>query len=362
VYSAFDCKTFRDYHDLYLACDAFLLADGFENFRDMSLKHFRLDPCHYYTAPGLGWDAALLKSRVKLGLLTDIDMLLMFEKQSRGGVSMISKRYAQAPADGKGSAIAYYDANNLYGWAMMQPLPRCDFKWEPEPESFTTERVLTMSAKARRGYTLMVDLDYPEELHDAHNAYPLAPESMEVTPDMASPYIHEVCRANKLDLAPCRKLVPNLRDKKNYVLTLANLQLYLRLGMKLRAVHKVISYEQSAWLKSYIEGNTAARQEAKRDGNAFLADFFKLMNNAVFGKTMENVRNRSDIRLWTSTDRFLNRALAHPRIKHVEIINPDLVAIEKATLTVTMRKPIYAGMTILDLSKTLMYERTASCC
>ena len=358
VYEAFNCRTFRDYHDIYLAVDVTALADCFENFRTRSLAHFGLDPCYYFTAPGLSWDAALFKTGVRLELLQDIDMFLFFERQSRGGVSMISHRYAEAPADGKGSAIGYYDANNLYGWAMCEPLPESDYKWMAEADvaALDAESILAMDPMGKRGCTLMVDLEYPVALHDAHNDYPLAPETMVVTPEMASPYTHAVCEAHKMKLDTCRKLVPNLRDKERYVVSLRNLQLYLRLGLKLKKVHRVVSYKQSAWLKPYIQWNTLARQAAKRAGNLFDADFFKLMNNAVFGKTMENVRNRENITLWTSNQRFLNRVLASPALKNLVIFDEDLVAVVKHKTHVKLNKPVQVGMAILDLSKVCMYD------
>ena len=127
----------RDYHDLYLKSDVLLLADVFENFRDVCLTNYELDPAWYYTAPGLAWDAALKKTEVELELLSDPDMLLMVEKGIRGGVSSIMHRYAKAnnkymgedynPAESS-KYLQYLDANNLYGWAMSRPLPTKGFK------------------------------------------------------------------------------------------------------------------------------------------------------------------------------------------------------------------------------------------
>jgi hypothetical protein len=137
VWKTFNCQNLGDYHDLYLRTDVLLLADVFENFRKTCLKQYELDPAHYYTSPGLSWDALLKKTEVQLELLTDYDMFLFIEKGLRGGVSMTSKRYAKAnnplipdfnPKD-KTSYIMYLDAHNLYGWAMSQPLPTGGFEW-----------------------------------------------------------------------------------------------------------------------------------------------------------------------------------------------------------------------------------------
>jgi hypothetical protein len=138
-----------EYHDLYLKTDVLLLADVFENFRELCLDYYGLDAAHYFTSPGLAWDAALKLSKVKLELLTDPDMFLMVEKGIRGGISVISNRYSVANNKYMGPSydetkpskfITYLDANNLYGWAMCQPLPTSDFKWI-DPEDFDLDRL-----------------------------------------------------------------------------------------------------------------------------------------------------------------------------------------------------------------------------
>ena len=143
VWKYFDMKTIRNYHDLYLKTDVLLLADVFENFRDVCIENYKLDPAWCYTAPGLAWDACLKKTEVRLELLNDVDMLLMIEKGIRGGVSIITKRYGKANNPYLGEDfdknsptkyISYLDANNLYGWAMSQPLPVGNFEWMSEEE------------------------------------------------------------------------------------------------------------------------------------------------------------------------------------------------------------------------------------
>ena len=250
------------------------MADVFENFRDICIKNYNLDPGHYYTAPGLAWDAALKVTEVELELLSDMDMLLMVEKGIRGGVSMISNRYGKANNKYMGNRfvaselskyIAYLDANNLYGWAMSKLLPTHSFKWMKVSELETWEV---------HSCILEVDLEYPRSLHDLHSDYLLAPEQIEV---------------NKIN-----KLIPYLWNKKKYVTHYENLKQYLSLGLKLTHIHRGIKFEESQWLEEYITLNTELRTVAT---NEFEKDFFKLMNNSVFGKTMENIRNRVDIKL-----------------------------------------------------------------
>ena len=212
------------------------MADVFENFRNICIKNYKLDPAHYYTAPGLAWDAALKITDVKLELLSDPDMLLMVEKGIRGGVSMISTRYGKANNKYMGDRfvaselskyIAYLDANNLHSWAMSKPLPTHGFKWIKVSELETWEL---------HSYILEVDLEYPRSLHDLHNDYPLAPEHI---------------RVNKID-----KLIPNLWDKNNYVIHYENLKHYLSSGLKSTHVHRGIKFYESQWLKKYIALNT----------------------------------------------------------------------------------------------------------
>ena len=191
VWNTFDCKAIRDYHDLYLKSDVLLLSDVFENFRKTCLKHYKLDPAHYYTSPGLAWDACLKETGQELQLLHDYDMLMMFERGIRGGITHISKRYAVASnkymkdynPDEESSFIQYLDANNLYGWAMSQQLPTHGFKWM---RNLTKEKVMeilekanhSMFNKGKKGYIFEVDLEYPSTLWEDHNDYPLAPEKM----------------------------------------------------------------------------------------------------------------------------------------------------------------------------------------
>ena len=138
VWKEFGIKDLGEYHDLYLKMDVLLLADVFEEFRNVCMENYSLDPAWYYTSPGLSWDALLKHSKINLELLTDLDMLLMFEKGICGGISMISNRFGKANNKFMGGKydpsqpskyLVYLDANNLYGWAMMKPLPVGDFEW-----------------------------------------------------------------------------------------------------------------------------------------------------------------------------------------------------------------------------------------
>ena len=356
VWNEFGLSSMGEYHDLYLKSDILLLADVFENFRKACQQYYELDPAHYFTSPGLSWDAMLKMTNIELELLSDVDMFQFFEKGMRGGISYITNRYGKANnkymknynPEEVSKYIMYLDANNLYGWAMSQYLPTGGFKWLTEEEV----DLFKYNDESEKGLVLEVDLEYPGELHDLHNDYPLAPEKIKVTEDMLSPYCREIAEKFKVKVGLVEKLVPTLSNKEKYVLHYRNLQLYMSLGLKLTKIHRALEFDQSPWLKSYIDFNTKKRAGAK---NSFEKDFFKLMNNSVFGKTMENLRKRQDIKLVTDKEKLVKWA-SRPSYISSKIFNEDLVAIHKIKPTLTLNRPAYVGMCILDLSKTLMYD------
>ena len=205
---------------------------------------------------------------------------------------------------------------------------------------------------SKKGLILEVDLEYPEELHEKHNDYPLGPEKVKVTESMLSDYYQKIANKYKISTGLAHKLIPTLNNKEKYVLHYRNLQSYLDLGLKLKKVHRVLEFNQSPWLKQYIDFNTQKRTQAK---NSFEKDFFKLMNNSVFGKTMENIRKRVDVRLVTDENKLL-KMTSKPTYVSSKIFNENLIAVHKIKETLTLNRPAYIGMCILDLSKTLMYD------
>ena len=341
VWNSFNMKTLKEYHELYNITDVLLLADVFENFRDICLKIYGLDPVHYYTAPGLAWDACLKMTGVQLELLNETNMLLLFEKGIRGGISIISNRYGEANnkymkgynKNKLSKFLMYLDANNLYGCAMSEKLPTHGFKWLTSGEMEKLFNNQIVQVWDRIPCILEVDLEYPKELHDSHNDYPLCPERVKCDKGV-------------------EKLIPNLRDKTKYVIHYKNLMQCLNLGMKLKKIHQGIKFVESAWLKPYIDMNTKLRTQAK---NNFEKDFYKLMNNSVFGKTMENIRNRVDVKLVNTEEKF-KKLVAKPNFKSRKIFNENLISVHMKKTSLTMNKPVYLGMCILELSKTIMFD------
>ena len=222
VWNVFKMNTIGGHHDLYLKTDVLLLADVFEKFIKTCLDYYGLDPCHYFGSPGLGWDAMLKMTGIKLDLILDIDMHLFIGKGMRGGISYISKRYSKVnnkymkcyDSSEEIKFIMYLDANNLYGWAMNQYLPYSEFKWLNKNE-ISRFCLNSISENSFVGYILEVGLEYPDELLKLHNDYPLAPEKLEITQNMLSKYCSDIANKYGIKIGGVNKLISNLRNKKN---------------------------------------------------------------------------------------------------------------------------------------------------
>ena len=200
--------------------------------------------------------------------------------------------------------------NNLYDWTMSEYLPYNDFECLENIDEFD---INSISEKSDTGYFLEVDLEYPDELHELHNDYPLAPEELAVCKDMLSKCCKGIADRYKIKVGDVKKLIPNLGNKTKYVLHYKNLQLCLSLGIKLTKIHRVLKFKHSDWMKGYIDFNTEKRQNATNDLEKY---FFKLMINSVYGKTMENLRKRINVRLANSAKDFLKYTSRPTYITH----------------------------------------------
>ena len=247
-----------------------------EKFIKTCLEYYKLDPCHYFSLPGLSWDEMLKMTKIKLDLISDIDMHLFIEKGMRGGISYIAERYNKAnnqymwnyDSNEENKFITYWDANNLYGWVMI-PLPFSEFDWlsKEEMNKFDPNKIIENNPI---GYILEVDLAYPSKLPDMHNDYPLAPEKLEISQNMLSKYCSNIVDEYGIKVDGVNKLVTNLRNKEKYAIRYRNLQLYLSLGMKLTKIDRVLKFRQPNWLKEYIEFNTDKRKNTLNSfGNFF---------------------------------------------------------------------------------------------
>ena len=264
-------------------------------------------------------------------------MLLMLERGIRGGITQSVNRWAKANNPYVGPEFApdrptrylqYLDANNLYGWAMSQPLPTGGFKWVNVKPS----KISQLAKRKSKGYISEVNVHYPRKLHDSHNGLPFMCERMKIN--------------------GVKKLIPNLYDKKRYVINIRALDQALKHGLVLDKIHRAIEFKQSAWMKKYIDFNTKLRTAAAND---FEKDFYKLMNNSVFGKTIENIRKHINIKLVTNREAYL-KAVIKPNFKSGVLFGENLMGCEMGKIKVVMNKPVYLWQAILDLSKIVMYE------
>ena len=235
---------------------------------------------------------------------------------------------------------------------MSLPLPKKGFHWKRAMP--TEEQIIKMKRNSKKGWSLEVDLEYPQELHDKHNDYPLAPEKKAIRIDQMSEYQKRMMNGLQIEMPNTEKLVLTLEDKEKYVLHFKNLQFYLSQGMRLKKVHRVIEFDQEPWMEPYIRMNTEFRKQAKSD---FETDFYKLMNNSVFGKTMENLRNRVDVKIvraWENDK--IRKLVSSPNYNRHTIFGNDMAGIHMNKTRLVLNKPVYTGMTILENSKILMYD------
>ncbi|XP_055310918.1 uncharacterized protein LOC129573833 [Sitodiplosis mosellana] len=285
-------------------------------------------------------------------------MPLFIERGSRGGLCQVNKRFVRAnnqymdekfdPSKEK-SYLMYLDVNNLYGHAMSKRLPIGGYEWLNESEierKFNTpdERknaaaIMDLNDDSETGFIFEVDLHYPPEIHDAHNDYPFCAEH------------------GRLDhIMKNEKLLLTLNDKKNYVIHLSMLKLALKHGLILKKVHRILQFRQKVWLKPYIDLNTKHRIQSTSN---FDKDYYKKMNNCIYGKTLENLRLRTDIRLinrWTGWKKNARALIARPNFKKCIIFDENLVSIEMQKTHIMMNKPIIVGICVLKLSKVVMYS------
>ena len=292
--------------------------------------------------------------------LTDTVSCSTIDPSVEPSARTVGKRHAKANnplVEGYNQAepknyITYLDANNLYGWAMSLPLLKSGFHWKRVMP--TKEEIMKKGADMKKGWILEVDLEYPEELHEAPNDYPLAPEKRVTEPWKMSEYQRRLMEDLGLEPPNTEKLLLTLEDKEKYVVHYKNLQFYISQGMKLKKVHRVLEFDQEPWMKPYIKMNTDFCKQAKSE---FETDFYKLMNNSVFGKTMENLRNRVDVKIVRAGEtNKIRKLVSDPSYDRFTLFSHDMAGIHMHKRRLVLNKPVHTGMTILENSKILMYD------
>lgn len=359
-WSLMGSKNFGDYMLNYLQLDVYLLADVFEEFRRMSLEQDGLDPVNYVSLPGLSWDSAFKMTETEVHLLTEEDQYEFFERGIRGGCTFVNKHHLQrnSPDDEDydpnqpHNELLYIDANNLYGNALSKQLPQSDFEWVKDPVEM--ERLIQelpeMNINGTFGFTAEVDLEIPKELHDLTDDFPLAPEKGKAKCEWLTEYMEGMLDGHRF--AATKKLLLTHLPKERYVVHFALLQFYMKMGVVVTMVHRIIKYRQASFFEPYISFNSNKRQQASTD---FVKDFYKLKNNALFGKTMENVRERMDMRLCNTKKRLITYT-SKPLYQRSLYFSESLVGVQLLKDHVKLDKPIYIGQAVLDLSKLEMYQ------
>ena len=364
IWSKFKCQNLGDFHDIYLKVDVYLLAAVFENFGQTSIDFFNIDPPHHWSAPGLTWAASLKTTCINLTLFSDINMLIMIEKGIRGGLTMVSKRHVvannpQVPnydVTKPQTHILYLDVNNLYGFSMVQRLPVGRFRWiDVNTSESLLDDILLTPDDGDNGFFVEVDLEYPSHLHDIHNDYPLAPERREITREELSDYqrsLLDKLETQGVKYKPTRKLMTTFYKKEKMVLHYRTLKFYKEKGMVITKVHRVIAFHQEVWLKPYVDFCTSQRQLATNTADS---NFWKLNVNALYGKTIENVRNHLNV-VAVDTPTRANFQIRKELCEQFLILNENLALVQVKKGNVFMNKPISVGFTILELAKLQMYK------
>ncbi len=329
-----------------------LLADVFEEFREVCYKTYGLDPAHGFTASNLAGQAFLKVCKAEIELLTQRVHLDLVERLMRGGMSGVHKRKATANNEKTlqwspflpKKQLFMIDVNNLYGGIMQQYcLPTKGFEIV---ENVSLEEILNTSENSPNGYTVEVDLYYPDELHSTHADFPLAPDKHVVDYDWLGSYQMETLQNLPIRNGKTKKPTQTLYPKHNYVLHYLTLKLYVELGLKVKRLGQVLKFEQSRWLAPYIQLNTEERRNAK---NQFEEQFFKLMNNSAYVKFCEGKRNRVKVKLVRNLDEFYN-STDKQELKSIRKIDEDFAAITMRKVKIVWDKPTIVGAVILDLN------------
>ena len=346
IIKRFNIKNGEKLTEIYLKSDVLLLACVFEKFIKVSIIEFKINPLYCVSLPGYTWQCGLKYTGINLQTLQDKDMILLLENNIRGGVSSVmGDRYIKSDENKK---ILYIDANNLYGHSMSEPLPQDEIKFD---KNVKLEDILNTPDDSDIGYFVEADLIYTDNIKEKTKNFPFAPVNKKINPDNFKDYMKPIKPDTYIQTS---KFLCDWSDKKNYLIHYRMLKLYINHGMIVDKVHEIISFKQSKWLEKDINFNTQKRNQAVND---FEKDFYKLLNNAFYGKTMENVRNRLKIKFVKKDDyREITKQQSKLTFNGIHKSYENCDSYTHKQNEVLMDKPIYLGFTVLELSKLLMYE------
>lgn len=358
IWDKFGCETVYDYILIYLSLDCLLLSDIYERYRSLCIQHFNLDPIHFYSSAGLSYNAALKMLKHPLELISDRTQLECILSGIRGGLATVGETlYAEAnnpycanyDPKCRTSYLAYLDLTNAYGRSLMQPLPYKHFRWLGKSDVKQFD-VLHVPRASKTGYICDVSLQYPAELHDRDNSFPLIAHKKNIKISDLSPFTQSQC----LDRQRIgERLVGSLENHKSYVLHYKYLQFLVSRGIKVLKYNRILAFTQGPIFKEYIIKNTLLRKKAKDKFEELLP---KLMVVSLFGKCLQNDLAKMNVTLCTNKSKA-EKLIARPNFKSGKIINKNLTLFNMSKVCVLLQKPVYVGQTVLDLAKALLYHR-----
>ena len=368
VYDRAGCSNMEEYMMLYCKLDVYLLAEVVLNFQNTVYEECELDMSQYISMPHLSFDIMLQDLEAdgtEVELVTDPEIHQMCESGLRGGVCQVSMRHVTVdpPVDkDKPPTLLYTDVVNLYGKCMMDYLPVGKYEWL-SPDEIETIDWTALQDDRDYGYICEVDLEYPPEKHFEHNSFPLAPHRLEINYQMLSEHSKEYLanvrqsegkgkRQTGKRTYKSTKLVPTLHDRKYYVCHYRALKLYLKHGMKLKKVHRVVKFRQKQFLRAYVERMTEKRKKAT---SSFGKALYKLAINSIYGKLVQNVRDQTEV-VFVQDERHLARQLRNPAFSTFRILNENCAVFFMKKRLVRMNKPYICGFTVVDLAKEHMYK------
>ena len=351
IIKLFNIKNGRELTELYNKADVILLADIFEKFTEDSKTEFGINPLYNISLPGTTWSNGLKYTKIEFELIKNVDLYQMFESGIRGGISGIfGDRYIESDNN---TVILHVDMNNLNGFAMLFHLPTGNFQIcenNSITESFIN-KVLNTQDCSNTGYVLIVDLIYPDNIKYKSKNFPFCPENKTIDPVNYTEYMKE---HEPKPHRPTSKLICDQSDKEYYIVHYRNLKFYIRMGMIIKKLHRIVSFDQSPWLAKYIDYNTKKRAEADSD---FMKDYHTNLISSFFEKIMEDVRNRIKNEFVKNTnERKILQFQSRLDFNGIRKSYQDYDTYTFKSNIIKMEKPIYLGFCILELSKLLMYE------
>lgn len=372
MYVASNCNEFGDYHDFYLKLDVLQLTDLFENMRALCMNNYGLDMAHYMSIPSVSWDAFLLMNKrensnkaddkkVIMRTICDEEIKKFYDEHKLGSICQVmGQKYATAnnkymgdsfDKDKKSNYLLYIDGNNLFGWVMALKLPYEIL----EKVMISLQELIECDDNGDIGYTVCCDIHIPEALHDKFNGFVPCPQRKSVSYDKLSNYQKEILSNNntseKVRHVESDKVLLDFTDKIEYKIDFRLLKLFVRMGVEVTKIHFAYKYKMDYVIKNYIMDNTDRRKKQTSD---FMKDFFKLLNNSIYGKMLQDITKQNDTKITASDDKAM-KFFGFQTFKEAHYAN-GIYTINMEKKECVFNRPSYIGSTILDMSKYLMYD------